>query len=159
MFASLLGSMFIGKLFTIIRPHVQKPVKAKTASSNPDENSTMFVKFLIIGMTKTTILVVTALTSTTLVLIFAAGLSQNYVDAYDEATFWWQAGIIIDNLINVTCIHLQFPFSKQYYQRFCKCCDTKCQQLCDKMILIIYGTSSTEMELSVNIEHIKTSHV
>ena len=150
----LLGSIYVRKLFTIIQSYVQQSMKEKTTNSNPNENSTTFVKFLI------TILVITALTSTTLVLILAAYLSIDDLDAHNQATFWWQAGIIIDNVINVTCIYLQFPFSKQYYERFCKCFDNKCQQLCDKLILVIYGTSSIEMEVSVNMDDTKsTSHV
>lgn len=177
LFSFILGYIFIRKLFKIIQSHIEQSIMEKSAiersrsisttppdltsipsnTSNQCQNAanTDFVKFLIIGMTKNTILVVTALISTSLILIMSAIIMASDWDSDAKATFWLQTGIIIDNLINVTCLYLQYPFSNGLYRRFCGCCNNKCKELCNNMMMIF--ASKTEMEMVENMDISKSS--
>ena len=37
---------------------------------------------------------------------------------------------LIDAVINVTCLTLQFRFAQAYYDRICYCCHKGCQTIC-----------------------------
>ena len=44
----------------------------------------------------------------------------------DSTTFISGSMLTIDCVINIICLYLQFPFSKEYYDKYCQCFDNCC---------------------------------
>ena len=87
------------------------------ASKNGNEDS------MISDMTKYTILVCVAMTSTTFVALFPIIVVGNDVDLIYFSTM-----ISIDSFVNTVCLILQFKICKQFYFCFCNCLHKKCMQ-------------------------------
>ena len=78
---------------------------------------------MISDMTKYTILVCVAMTSTTFVAVFPIVVVVNDVDIIYFSTI-----ISIDSFVNTVCLILQFKICKEFYFCFCNCLHKKCMQ-------------------------------
>ena len=63
-------------------------------------------------------------------LLSSTGMYVSSIDAY----FIWKLCVLIDIWTNFICILLSYQSFNAYYIKMCGCCDTKCKELCGKLV-------------------------